>query len=235
MNYEAENQEEFIQETTEPVSKEIIREESQDSISSEPIVNGEEIAENNEEIIDGKTKKGWKRELIEWIQSLGIAIVIVLLLTNFVFRFVVVSGNSMEPTLHNNNRLFVYRLGYEPQNGDIIVFEPRGAQNQYYVKRVIALEGQTVDIREGEVYVDGVQLQEEYIAAKIMTEYPGQYPKTVPQDCVFVLGDNRNASRDSRDENGVGMVHEDTIVGKALFRIFPFQEIGGLYENYNLK
>lgn len=230
MNFEQEaNKEETTLEQEEVVSKEIVRE-------STPVEDNQaEETATQEPQPDGKEKKGWKRELIEWIESLGIAIVVVLLLTNFVFRFVVVSGSSMEPTLHDKNRLFVYRLGYEPENGDIIVFEPRGAQNQYYVKRVIATEGQTVDIRDGDVYVDGVKLEEEYIAAKIMSDYPGQYPKTVPEDCVFVLGDNRNASRDSRDETGVGMVEEKTIVGKALFRILPLNEIGGLYDNYNLK
>ena len=188
-----------------------------------------------EELPRGNRTKGWKRELLEWVESLGVAVIVVLLLTNFVFRFVIVDGSSMEPTLHHRNQLFVYRLGYEPDNGDIIVFAPRGDKNRYYIKRVIAVEGQTVDIRNGEVYVDGERLEEDYIAAKITGEYPGQYPKTVPPDCVFVLGDNRNASRDSRDETGVGMVEEKSIVGKALFRILPITQFGGLYDNYNLK
>ena len=233
MNLEPEmNKEELDVEQTgaqdEIASKEIIRE-----AFAEELPETEVISEESE--TSEKQKKGWKRELLEWLESLGVAIVVVLLLTNFVFRFVVVSGNSMEPTLHDKNRLFVYRLGYEPENGDIIVFEPKGASKQYYVKRVIAVEGQTVNIQNGDVYVDGVKLNEDYIAAKIMSDYPGQYPKTVPEDCVFVLGDNRNASRDSRDETGVGMVEEKSIVGKALFRIFPINEIGGLYDNYNLK
>ena len=226
MNQEEQNVEQ-VAEQKEPVSKEIIREAPVEEAAAEP-------AEAEAEPVE-KSKKGWKRELLEWIESLGIAIIVVLLLTNFVFRFVVVSGSSMEPTLHDRNRLFVYRLGYEPENGDIIVFEPKGAPKQYYVKRVIATEGQTVNIENGDVYVDGKKLNEGYIAAKIMSDYPGQYPKTVPEDCVFVLGDNRNASRDSRDEAGVGMVEEKSIVGKALFRVFPFNEIGGLYNNYNLK
>lgn len=230
MNYEPENKEELSQEEQTPVSKEIIHEEP---VAEEFTAEIEDAA--NEDEPQGKEKKGWKRELLEWIESLGVAIIVVLLLTNFVFRFVVVDGNSMEPTLHHQNRLFVYRLGYEPDNGDIIVFKPRGDQNRYYIKRVIAVEGQSVDIKDGEVYVDGEKLHEEYISAKIMSDYPGQYPKTVPEDCVFVLGDNRNASRDSRDETGVGMVEEDSIVGKALFRVLPLSQLGGLYDNYNLK
>lgn len=229
MNYEPENKEELTQEAAEPVSKEIVREES----AAEDV--SDEVELITEEEPAGKEKKGWKRELLEWIESLGVAIIVVLLLTNFVFRFVVVDGNSMEPTLHHKNQLFVFRLGYEPDNGDIIVFKPRGDQERYYIKRVIAVEGQTVDIRDGEVYVDGEKLHEEYISAKIMSDYPGQYPKTVPEDCVFVLGDNRNASRDSRDETGVGMVEEDSILGKAMFRVLPLSQMGGLYGNYNLK
>ncbi len=229
MNYEPENKEELSQEEQTPVSKEILHEEPIPKEAAE----GVELSAEDEP--KGKEKKGWKRELLEWIESLGVAIIVVLLLTNFVFRFVVVDGNSMEPTLHHQNRLFVYRLGYEPDNGDIIVFKPRGDQNRYYIKRVIAVEGQTVDIKDGEVYVDGEKLHEEYISAKIMSDYPGQYPKIVPEDCVFVLGDNRNASRDSRDETGVGMVEEDSIVGKALFRVLPLSQLGGLYDNYNLK
>lgn len=228
MNYEPENKEEILQEEEAAINEEALQEETVTQ-ESEP------EAEASENQPQGKEKKGWKQELLEWIECLGVSIIVVLLLTNFVFRFVVVDGSSMEPTLHHGNRLFVFRLGYEPSNGDIVVFEPRGDQNRYYIKRVIAVEGQTVDIKNGEVYVDGEQLPEQYISEKIRSEYPGQYPQTVPQDCVFVLGDNRNASRDSRDAVGVGMVEEDSIVGKALFRVFPFNQFGDVYKNYNLK
>ncbi|MBO5408135.1 MAG: signal peptidase I [Clostridia bacterium] len=238
MNYEEQNHQEpeTLEENTNAVSEEAKNDPAEEET---PVSNVDDTLKETEQAIEQEEekpqKKGWKRELLEWIESLGVAIVVVLLLTNFVFRFVVVDGNSMEPTLHHKNQLFVFRLGYEPDNGDIIVFKPRGDQDKYYIKRVIATEGQTVDIKAGDVYVDGVKLEEEYISARIASEYPGQYPKTVPQDCVFVLGDNRNASRDSRDEIGVGMVEEDSIVGKALFRIMPLSQFGGVYENYNLK
>lgn len=243
MNYEEQNHQEpeMMEENTNLIPKEeAAAPAEEDGLASEvtaaPVEEKEEIQEEaqpDEEI--EPQKKGWKRELLEWIESLGVAIVVVLLLTNFVFRFVVVDGSSMEPTLHHKNQLFVFRLGYEPDNGDIVVFKPRGDQDKYYIKRVIATEGQTVDIKAGDVYVDGVKLEEEYISARIAMEYPGQYPKTVPENCVFVLGDNRNASRDSRDETGVGMVEEDSIVGKALFRLLPLSQFGSVYDNYNLK
>ncbi len=239
MNYEEQNQQEtetLIEDTNDTNNEENLL-----AAETAETKTNEQTAENTAEEVVAKEvpeekpqKKGWKRELLEWIESLGVAIVVVLLLTNFVFRFVVVDGSSMEPTLHHKNQLFVFRLGYEPDNGDIIVFKPKGDPDKYYIKRIIATEGQTVDIREGDVYVDGVKLEEEYISARIAGEYQG-YPKTVPEDCVFVLGDNRNASRDSRDEFGVGMVEEKSIVGKALFRLLPLSQIGGVYDNYNLK
>jgi signal peptidase I len=167
--------------------------------------------------------------LIEWIESLGIAVVVALLITNFIFTMVKVEGASMEPTLHTKNQLFVFRLGYQPQNRDIVVFKPIGDPKKYYIKRIIAVEGQTVDIKDGYVYVDGVKLQENYVADIIRASYPNRYPKVVPKDCVFVMGDNRNNSRDSRDEIGVGMVNKKTIVGKALFRVLPINQIGTLY------
>lgn len=236
MDYETKNNQEpqIAEENTQneevtPVSEENIQTPAD---VNEPADGKNESAE--EENASKPAKKGWKRELLEWIESLGVALLVVWLLTTFVFRFVVVDGSSMEPTLHHKNQLFVFRLGYEPDNGDIVVFKPRGEENKYYIKRVIATEGQTIDIKNGDVYVDGVLLEEEYISEKIALEYTG-YPKTVPEDCVFVLGDNRNASRDSRDEIGVDMVEEKSIVGKALFRILPLTQIGSVYENYNLK
>lgn len=174
-------------------------------------------------------KKGWKKELLEWVESLLVAVVAALLIVNFVFTLVRVSGASMEPTLQNNNSLFVLRLGYEPQNGDIIVFKPVGDPKKYYIKRVIATGGQEVDIKEGKVFVDGVELSEPYIQGTTYDRYNTVYPKIVPEDCVFALGDNRENSRDSRDMTGVGMIKEKDIVGKAWFRLFPFNKIGGLY------
>jgi signal peptidase I len=197
---------------------------------------GNEFQGEEKEVLDaepenGKEKKGWKKELLEWIESLGIAVVVALLITNFVFTMVLVDGASMEPTLHDRNRIFAFRLGYQPKNGDIVFFKPVGDPKKYYIKRVIAVEGQTIDIKEGYVYLDGVKLKENYVADVIKGSYPGKYPKVVPKDCVFVMGDNRNNSRDSRDELGVGMVNKKTIAGKAMFRILPLSQIGSLYNN----
>lgn len=145
-------------------------------------------------------------------------------------RWMVVDGTSMEPTLQHEDEVFVGGVSYEPKNGDVIVFEPKGDVGSYYVKRVIATGGQKVDIRDGAVYVDGVKLEEDYITSKTyLNEYSGDYPKTVPQDCVFVLGDNRSVSRDSRNDDAVGMVENDSILGKVYFRIFPLTQLGSIY------
>ena len=215
--------------------------------STENIENAEitEAAENEEiaasevpeeEIIDSeenapeKPKKGWKRELLEWIESLGIAVIAALIIVNFVFSMVKVEGKSMEPTLQNHDFLFVFRLGYTPDNGDVVVFEPVGEPKKYYIKRVIATEGQTVNIVNGDVYVDDVLLEEDYIQGTTYNNYGSEFPQTVPEDCVFVLGDNREHSRDSRDPVGVGMVKNESIAGKALFRLLPLNKFGSLYK-----
>lgn len=198
------------------------------SISENEALN-DVVEEISVEEMKNKKKKGWKSELLDWIESLGIAIIAALLIVNFVCTFVRVSGESMEPTLQNNNSLFVFRLGYQPKNGDIIVFKPVGDPKKYYIKRVIATEGQEIDIRDGKVYVDGKELEEDYIQGVTFDRYGEVYPKIVPEDSVFAMGDNRENSSDSRNMTVVGMIKNKSIVGKALFRVFPFDKIGGLY------
>ena len=193
--------------------------------NSEEIVS-EEINEIAEETQEKKQLTGWKKELVEWIQSLGIAIIAALIIVNFVFSMVRVEGQSMEPTLQSKDFLFVFRLGYTPKNGDVVVFKPVGDPKKFYIKRVIATEGQTVNIINGNVYVDNELISEDYIQGRTFNVYNAKFPQTVPENCVFVLGDNREHSRDSRDPVGVGMVENKTIIGRALFRLFPFNNIG---------
>ncbi len=175
-------------------------------------------------------KESWKKELLDWIQSLGIAVIAALILVNFVFSFVRVEGQSMEPTLQTHNYLFVFRLGYTPKNGDVVVFKPVGNPKKYYIKRVIATEGQEVNIEDGRVYVDGELLSEDYTQGRTYNVYNAEFPQTVPEGSVFVLGDNRENSRDSRDPIGVGMVKNKSIAGKAMFRLLPLNEIGSIYK-----
>ena len=181
----------------------------------------------------------WGREIFEWVACFANAIVIALLIKNFLFTLVKVDGASMNPTLTHGDRLFTRVLGYtEPKAGDIIIFHPPVGENNKapkkdiaFVKRVIAVEGQTVDINShGEVIVDGEVLSEDYIKEKIDTRYlmTTEFPFEVPADTVFVLGDNRNNSHDSRSAD-IGAVPLDNIMGKAEFRLWPLGSFGGLY------
>lgn len=187
---------------------------------------------NNQYVNEGKSML---KEVFEWIQAIVVAVVIAMFLRTFVFTLVNVSGNSMVPTLHNSDKLIVWRLGYEPKTGDIITFRPRGHEDTPYIKRVIATAGQTVDLQYNEetdscdVYVDGEKLDEDYIEAKIDKMHMGNmdFPATVPENCVFAMGDNRNNSKDSRFME-VGMVTTDSIIGHATFRLLPFGDIGKL-------
>lgn len=188
--------------------------------------------ENNTE---AKEKKRLAMEIFEWVQAIVVAFVIAMFLRTYVFTLVDVSGSSMVPTLHNQDKLFVWRMNYNPEVGDIIIFRPAANENTPYVKRVIATEGQSVNIQYNEqlgyaeVFVDGEKLEEDYINEKIEYGHIGNgvYPCVVPNDCVFVMGDNRNNSSDSR-LSSVGMVTRESIIGKATARIWPVNAIGGL-------
>lgn len=164
-----------------------------------------------------------KKEIYEWVSSILIALVIALLLRNFVLTLVKVDGTSMVPTLHHGERLVVIRLGYKPQAGDVIIFNPPNGRDPY-VKRVIGVGGQEVfiDNSTGKVYVDGEELDEPYINNKTVSTM-AQF--TIPQDHIFVMGDNRQNSHDSRNAD-VGFISNDAVMGKAVFRIWPFSKVG---------
>lgn len=136
----------------------------------------------------------------------------------------------MNPTLLNADKLIVSDVFYKPKQGDIVIFRKDDYKSEALVKRVIATEGQTIDIDfdRGRVYVDGELLDEPYIAELTKNQLDFQGAQTVPEGCVFVMGDNRNASSDSRRAS-IGMVDERLIVGKVLFKIFPLDRIGSPY------
>lgn len=163
----------------------------------------------------------WARELV------GCLLVVVLIFT-LVVRIIAVDGDSMLPTLHDQERVLLLssNLYTEPETGDIVVAYSSGLQKPL-VKRVIATEGQTVDIdfAAHEVWVDGELLDEPYIAAPTAASADVSFPQTVPEGHVFVMGDNRNNSRDSRD-SAVGMVDTRCILGKVLLRISPWEKAG---------
>ena len=189
-----------------------------------------EILENEQQ--KPKTSKG-KLEVFDWLEIIVASVIIVTFLFTFVFKVIIISGDSMLNTLHNGERIIISNLFYTPERGDIVVISRNADNSTEYqnnetciIKRVIATEGQTVNIINGRVYVDNELLSEDYIQGQTFNIYNAKFPQTVPENCVFVLGDNREHSRDSRDSYGVGMVEKKTIIGRALFRLFPFNNIG---------
>lgn len=167
-----------------------------------------------------KTKVDWFGELFELLDSVVLSAVCVLVIFTLIFRIFVVSGDSMFPTLKNGERLVVSELFYEPKPGDIICFY-NDYKDEVLVKRVIATAGQTVDIGDDlRVYVDGKELAEDYIGDIDTRRMSTQLPYTVEDDCVFVMGDNRGDSMDSRDMR-VGAVHKNDILGRLIIRLFP--------------
>ena len=160
----------------------------------------------------------------EIIDSVVVSAVVVLLLFTFVFRIFVVSGPSMNDTLKNGERIVVSDLFYTPKNGDIVCFYSE-SEGEVLVKRVIATEGQTVNIDNmGGVYVDGVKIDEQYIGGQFTVPKDVVMPHTVAKDHVFAMGDNRGVSLDSRYAR-IGDVHVHDIFGKMLFRLYPLGKV----------
>ncbi len=166
-------------------------------------------------------------ELFDWASSFIFALVLVILTLTFCIRLVDVDGDSMLQTLQDKNKLIVTGLNYEPQVGDIVVISHGSSLDKTLVKRVIAVSGQTVDINSetGDVMVDGIVIKEDYINGKTTTTGDVTFPIEVTENTVFVLGDNRPISKDSRFSE-VGLIDNDAIIGKVQLRIFPFDEIG---------
>ena len=170
-----------------------------------------------------QTAKG--RDLYEWVQSLVGSVLIVVAIFTFVIRMMGVDGHSMLNTLQHGDRLLVVNslLYHDYKYGDIVILRKNGVfDDDPIVKRVIAVEGQTVDIdfTEGIVYVDGEVLEEDYIREPTYNAEGTEFPLTVPEGSIFVMGDNRNGSSDSRDYR-LGTVDTRYVIGKAAFLIFP--------------
>ena len=160
--------------------------------------------------------------LFDIFDSLLGAIVVVFLLFLLFFRAVGVSGTSMVPTLSDNDWLAITSITDKVEYGDIVVITQPWERDVPIIKRVIATEGQTVDIdfTNGIVYVDGKQLDEPYISEPTYTFYDVKFPLTVGEGQIFVMGDNRNGSLDSRSSK-VGLIDENYVLGKAVYRIYP--------------
>ena len=171
-----------------------------------------------------KQKRESGRDLYEWVQALVCSVLVVVVIFTFVIRLIGVDGHSMVPTLQNGDRLLVLNsmLYDDYKYGDIVVLRKDSFLEDPIVKRVIAVENQTVDIdfSTGSVYVDGVLLKEDYINELTFLEEGTEFPLTVPKGSVFVMGDNRNHSSDSRDSRP-GTVDTRYVSGKAVFLAFP--------------
>lgn len=166
----------------------------------------------------------YMKEVKEWAKAILVAVVLALLIRSFLFEIVTVDGKSMVPTLHDRERLFVNKIGYiigEPERGDIIIFRTPEDNHTKYVKRLIALPGDRVRIENGVVYVNDEALDEPYILEPPRNDYA---EVTVPEGTYFVLGDNRNDSKDTRDIR-VGFIPEKNLIGKAKMRVWPLNDI----------
>ncbi len=174
---------------------------------------------------DKQTAEKEGRDLYEWVQALVCSVLTVVLVFTFGIRLIGVDGHSMVPTLQDGDRLLVTTSllsgGYE--YGDIVIIQKGSfAGGEPIVKRVIATGGQTVDIdfETGAVYVDGTLLEEDYINELTFVEEGTEFPLTVPEGSIFVMGDNRNHSSDSRDAS-LGTVDTRYVIGRAVLLAFP--------------
>lgn len=183
-----------------------------------------------DEIAGEKRQTNIFKEIYEWAQAIAVAMVLALVINQFVFAMVQVEGSSMLPTLESKERLVVTKLFYKPKAKDIVVVKSHEL-GKHIIKRVIAVPGDVIDIngKTGDVSINGKVIDEPYILEKLRSAGNANvYPLTVPEDYVFVMGDNRNNSQDSRN---LGLIAYEDVVGRASLRIMPFSKFGGLYDN----
>lgn len=188
--------------------------------------------ENQERIQQPKEKQSAKSWAIDWLETIVVAFAIVTVIFTFVARVITVDGASMEPTYYDGDRVLVTKLAGDAEAGDVVVITH--ALDKTLIKRVVATEGQVVDFdnEQGELIVDGQVVSGEVYGTRngitFASESPGDgldFPQTVPEGCVFVLGDHRDDSTDSRKVS-VGMVDRKNILGKVIFNLYPMSKLG---------
>ncbi len=163
-------------------------------------------------------------EAKDWFISIAAAVIMALLIRTFVVELYIVDGPSMRPTLQHEERLVVSKFIYKlrnPERGEVLIFRYPRDPSRDFIKRVIAIGGDTFEIKDGRVYINGQMQTEDYILEKTRSEYP---KVTIPEGTVFVMGDNRNNSDDSRFAD-VGFVPFELIKGKALMIFWPLDKI----------
>lgn len=185
--------------------------------------------EQNEQTMSTEKEKSVLHETISFVIYIGIVFLLTYLVIHYVGQRTQVSGSSMESTLSDGDNLIVDKISYrfrDPERFDIIVFPYKYEKNTYYIKRIIGLPGETVQIDDnGTIYIDGQVLEESYGREVILNPGEAKEPIKLEQNEYFVLGDNRNASSDSRDPS-VGEILKEDIVGRAWVRIYPFNKMG---------
>lgn len=209
------------------------------------LANDDDGGTKSNDVTEVKTvnsKSAFVADLFDWLDVFVKAIIVVVILFTAVFKIATIDGDSMQNTVFEGEKVIISNLFYTPKQGDIVVVS-RNYKNSAdcydrssapIIKRIIATEGQTVDIdfEKGIVYVDGKALDEPYTKTATNLHYDVEFPITVQKNCVFLLGDNRNDSLDSRASwigaNGTGQVDKRYILGKVLTRIYPLNKIGSL-------
>lgn len=175
------------------------------------------------------------KKVTEYMFDLSRTIIFVFVFMSIIFTFVIrdanVVGNSMLDTLHSDDKILMTNFMYKPKCGDIVAINAENQIEKRIIKRVIATEGQTlvVDYNKNAVYVDGIQIDEPYVSS-ITGEpsNPSQIPYVIPEGYIFVMGDNRVISLDSRDKS-IGLISVDDVIGKAQFIVYPFDRFTYLY------
>ncbi len=168
------------------------------------------------------------RELLGWIVYILIIVGLTYLIVTFVGQRTRVSGSSMETTLSDGDNLIVDKISFrfrDPKRYEIIVFPYQFEENTFYIKRIIGLPGETVQVMDGKVYINGQELDEHYGNEEMLDPGIAREPITLGEDEYFVLGDNRNHSADSRQEN-VGVLHRKDLLGRAWIRVWPLNRFG---------
>ncbi|MCM0648692.1 signal peptidase I [Clostridium swellfunianum] len=166
------------------------------------------------------------KDIVELIKSVVIAIIAAVLIITFVFETVSVDGQSMSPTLTHKDRLIIEKVTYyfrKPKPNDIVVIKYPADTREKFIKRVVAVAGDKVKVEDNRLFINGVEKDEPYLKEKFINGFYNEV--TVPENTIFVLGDNRNNSKDSRSPD-VGFVNLKLVVGKSALRIYPFNKIG---------